>query len=199
MVGKRLLASVGAALQFANPNTAEVFGNVDMLFFGDFYQLPCVGDSPVYTKLTDDDLKHFQYNGDRSMIGQWDQLTHSVQLTEVMRQNEDQDIFKLTLNAVRIGDVGQEQYELLESRVVGTPDVPNLDDFADAIFIVLEHKMRRMLNEKLAIKRAKAIGKDLFRFQCRYTRTSSARSSPPPNDQQKKEIEQILAKFTRKC
>jgi ATP-dependent DNA helicase PIF1 len=73
------------------------FGGMQMVFVGDFYQLPPVGaggfafDSPLWSVV---------------------QETHT--LTEIVRQKDP--IFQRILNEARTGDLSPESYEILESR-----------------------------------------------------------------------------------
>ena len=74
------------------------FGGIQMVFVGDFYQLPPVGsggfafDSPLWSRVVKD----------------------TFFLTEIVRQKDP--IFQQILNEARIGELSAESYEILESR-----------------------------------------------------------------------------------
>jgi len=50
MVGRSQVGQIDCHLHQAHPqNTDEIFGGIPTIFFGDFGQLPPVGDSPMYS------------------------------------------------------------------------------------------------------------------------------------------------------
>ena len=74
------------------------FGNIQLILSGDFLQLPCVG--------TDT----FCFEAES-----WSKcVTNTIYLTDIIRQ--DDKIFQICLNNVRISNINQEVRELLDSR-----------------------------------------------------------------------------------
>jgi ATP-dependent DNA helicase PIF1 len=83
------------------------FGGIQMIFTGDFFQLPPVGDEK------DEDTNKFSFES-----GKWFQvfpLINNIQLTHIFRQT-DQDYIKILLE-IRKGDISEEGKELLQKYV----------------------------------------------------------------------------------
>lgn len=86
-------------------NALYPFGNIQLLLFGDFYQLPPVGDSED----PDSMMWAFEYK-------RWNELISQViELKTVFRQTDA--AFVKTLHQVRVGRLTKSGYEMLNSRV----------------------------------------------------------------------------------
>ena len=84
------------------------FGGLQVLFVGDFYQIP-----PVYTQADKQSNPSLQTFAFESPI--WPQIIQeTVQLTQIKRQ--DDPVFQQILNEARIGQLSNESYEILKSR-----------------------------------------------------------------------------------
>ena len=73
----------------------------------------------------------------------WKSITHSVVLTEQMRQKDD-IVFVNILSSLRDGKVSQSQYELLTSRILCENSYTQ--EFKDATFIISRNSLREQIN-----------------------------------------------------
>ena len=116
MVGVSLLYQIDLILQNVRRN-ALPFGGVQMIFFGDLFQLP-----PVYNDEQNDYLRD-RFGGiyfffcDAYKNGNF----HFRELKEVFRQKDSE--FVDLLNNVRVGKITSKQIDMLNSRYV--EDIPN--------------------------------------------------------------------------
>ena len=116
MVGVSLLYQIDLVLQNVRRN-ALPFGGVQMIFFGDLFQLP-----PVYNDEQNDYLRD-RFGGvyfffcDAYKNGNF----HFRELNEVFRQKDSE--FVDLLNNVRVGKITSKQIDMLNSRYV--EDIPN--------------------------------------------------------------------------
>ncbi len=86
-------------------SSGRPFGGLQVVFMGDFYQLP-----PVVRGTGEDVGAHFAFASPR-----WNTIVErTVQLTEIVRQTDP--VFQELLNAVRKGQLGSEHLEILEAR-----------------------------------------------------------------------------------
>jgi hypothetical protein len=171
MISQKMLSDINMTLTSVNAadhGTGKPFGNVDMAFFGDFYQLPCVGGKALYSTMNRENQPMFIHSGLVASCALWDQRTDVFVLDEVMRQ--DDPAFVDLLRKVREHKVDDAAYAMLESRLVGSVDVPDLGGrFANAPMLTRRHDFRRVINEKKARVGAGVHGETLFRWACSYT------------------------------
>ncbi|XP_075170221.1 uncharacterized protein LOC142242518 [Haematobia irritans] len=116
MVGARMLGFLDSRLKqiFKNNNP---FGGISILAFGDFKQLPPVGDRWIFYSNS--------ANPYGAIVGGelWDRFTF-YELTEIMRQREDL-AFALALNRMSTGEMTDEDISIFKSRIVNsTTDIP---------------------------------------------------------------------------
>ena len=100
-------------------NPAYAFGNVDMIFFGDFYQFSPVRDTALY-KAWKKGRKVSNKKGEaqkEAILNVWKNLSHVVFLDEQMRV-QDRAYLEL-LNRLREGKCTQSDIEMLNKRVIG--------------------------------------------------------------------------------
>ena len=120
MLGANQLAKISNMLtQATGANPAYPFGNVDMIFFGDFYQFPPIRDFALY-----DAWKEGREVSNKKGVAQreaifniWKNLSHVVLLDEQMRV-QDRRYLEL-LNRLREGECTQSDVEMLYKRVIG--------------------------------------------------------------------------------
>ena len=115
MVGHKLLCYIHGRLQQIKQSKGQsLFGNVNILAVGDFYQLPPVKAKSLYQPNVSTDL--------------WNDKFVKVELTEIIRQKEDKN-FAEVLNRLRVRkkreSLQPEDKRLLESRETG-------EDWTDA-------------------------------------------------------------------
>src|SRR5579859_2897251 len=121
MVGRRMFSKVDSRFRDGFPDRRnDFFGGCSMLMFGDFGQLPPVGDTPLF------DLRQRDGNSDdvlESNNGRdvYLSLTENITLNRMMRQRgDDIDTQRLreVLQHMRDENVGDEDVALLNSRVL---------------------------------------------------------------------------------
>ena len=138
MMGRKLLFKIDSRLRDGFPTTRnEYFGGCSMLMFGDFSQLPPVGDTPLFDldlrRGTSDNVLESN-NGLNAYIS----LTENITLNRIMRQRgEDEPArrFRELLEHMRMDEVSDEDIELLNTRVLDKlpPDQRIL--FDDALYL----------------------------------------------------------------
>jgi hypothetical protein len=109
------------------------FGGVNVIFMGDFLQLPSVSHLDVYVD------KPSQYDRGHLL---WRSLNAVVILTEQMRQSEDPD-FAAALRRIRLHEPTLEDIEMLNSRVGAHLECP-----ASIPMVVRRHNLRDALNKE---------------------------------------------------
>ena len=118
MVGANMLLEIhGRLQQIKGASDDAVFGNVSILAVGDLYQLPPVGQAPLFSTVSD---CYAQLCGSGSL---W--IDHFImhELTQVMRQRGDQPFSEL-LCRVRTNTCTTDDVKVLKSREIAT-DSPN--------------------------------------------------------------------------
>mgnify|MGYP006268758827 CR=1 FL=1 len=122
MVRADMMDLVDAALRRFGPKPSKPFGGVQIVMFGDLFQLP-----PI---VTGEEREFFQENYDSEFFFDaqcWDKSTfHVIELTKVYRQ-KDQEFVEI-LNGIRLNDVSKEQIAKLNESVDADFE-PNQDDF----------------------------------------------------------------------
>ena len=120
MIGCNQLARISNKLTMATgANAAHPFGNLDMIFFGDFYQFPPIQDTPLYNAWKQE-IKVYMRKGEaqkQAIMNVWKNLSHVVLLDEQMRV-QDRAYLEL-LNRLREGKCTQTDVEMLNKRVIG--------------------------------------------------------------------------------
>ena len=110
MVRADLMDCIEVALRRFGPDPGRPFGGVQLVMFGDLYQLPPVSEHGEVAYLRDN-YKSDKFFGARC-------FEHAdfvvVELTEVFRQRDDD--FIAILNAIRDGSVSQEHLDVLNAR-----------------------------------------------------------------------------------
>lgn len=180
MIGCRLLGRSSGKVQEARGNTSEPFGGVNLLFFGDFNQLQCVEDSPLYAR------KDFGTSEQGVLaakgLGVWHALTHVVFL---VRQHRIQDaVYQAVLERVCEGEGTDADFDLLCTRLLSNPGVMEEyrdDKFRNAMFLSSRCLVRSALVRAAAMREAHEKGVCLVVAQAEDTfpaERDGARISP---------------------
>ena len=110
MVGSNMLLEIHKRLQqIKGASDDAVFGGVSILAVGDLYQLPPVGQAPVFSIASD---SYAQLYGSGSL---WVDKFQMIELTEVMRQRGDSAFLEL-LCRVRTNSCTDDDIKTLKSR-----------------------------------------------------------------------------------
>ena len=121
--------------------SSEPFGGMQIVLTGDFLQLPCIGTS----------LLCFDAES-------WDRVVpKTVYLTEIMRQSDS--VFQRCLSKVRVGDMDDETYNILESRVGAELDnedgvIPTrLMSLRDEVNFINDGELEKLAEDELEFRR----------------------------------------------
>ncbi|XP_078670863.1 uncharacterized protein LOC144910993 [Branchiostoma floridae x Branchiostoma belcheri] len=115
MVGADLLYHIHRRLQdiCGSPDPDSRFGGVSILAVGDLFQLQPVGQNHVFGLPSD---SYAKLHGSL-----WEENFHMMELTESMRQKEDQNFANLLMR-VRTASCTEDDIHLLKSRVISRTD-----------------------------------------------------------------------------
>ncbi len=118
MVGSNMLLEVHKRLQQIKAVLPDItFGDVSVLAVGDLYQLPPVGQAPVFSTISDSYAKLCRSGS------LWVDEFHMIELIEIMRQRGD-SAFCERLCRIRTADCTESDLAILKSREL-SPNVPN--------------------------------------------------------------------------
>ena len=108
-------------------SSSELFGGISVVFFGDFLQLPPVKGNQPFIPVTFLEAK--QRFGAIASLDVWSEFEYE-ELTINMRQNSDRDYADLLSN-LRIGQLTDQQYGLLQERLIKTGERATITDICD--------------------------------------------------------------------
>ena len=151
MIGCKLLHQISEALIQAKGNNSP-FGGINVIFAGDFAQLPPVGETRLSAN-----IKTFQFSTQSNesqhnaiFYGKalWQLVDHVIILTESMRQTGPENIpFVDLLSRLREGRCTQNDYSMLSSRILQNNQV-NWDTWSETPIIVADNAQKDALNER---------------------------------------------------
>jgi len=169
-IGQWVLNRVHQSLMIAK-NSNSNFGGINILFCGDFCQLPPVNEEALYklTKMesqksgfvcnvcksckTNYSNKHKTNPSQYSIEKEngrllWLQLTHVIILTKQMRQIEDPE-FAALLKRLRVGECTDADFKLLNTRLISKNDLG--DEWSEVPILVSRNILKMEIN-KIKIK-----------------------------------------------
>jgi PIF1-like helicase len=189
MVGCALLNDISHALSVAKGNDLA-FGGINVVFAGDFAQLPLVGQVRLYSHIDQKAIsKAATTSGQKVVFGKllWLSVNTVVMLTENMRQaGEYNRPFKELLERLREGRCTDADYVLLNSRVARNLEIDwDSDGWSTAPVIVAENKMKDALNVRMAHEFAARTGQPLHWY---YSVDTHAKSTPIENEDVKAKL-----------
>lgn len=173
MIDPRALYEISARMAQARKRDDEPFGGINVIFAGDFAQLPPVGGSTLYGAKVTSTLHHTSaVNVQKALIGKaiWHQITTVVILRQNMRQNtasENDSKLRTALEHLRYRDCTKEDINMLFSRVVGRGNgAPSLADprFRHVSIITSHNVVRDRINELSSQRFAKDNNRTLHTF-----------------------------------
>ncbi|MCB1547667.1 MAG: AAA family ATPase [Hyphomicrobiaceae bacterium] len=138
MVRADLMQAIDRMLRLNRGRQKEPFGGVQMLLFGDLHQLPpVVAGAEAASRLHEDYGGPFFFNIEALRDGNCQLL----ELSEVFRQRDE--TFLRVLNAVREGEAGREELELLDGCV---GPLQRLRDAGDHIILTTTNEAANRIN-----------------------------------------------------
>ena len=184
MVGRTQMGRVDRRLQQTYPaNVTEIFGGMPALIFGDFAQLPPVGDTPLYSDKSSS--AHTTLSQEGRMV--FEHFTQSVTLDTVYRQagsDHDQVAFRDALMRLRTYSTTQADYDLLETRFWDVLTPAERHKFEDVIHLlptreaVLEFNCRHLANT----------GQPVICCKAKHNQTEAKKASDDEADGLMKEV-----------
>ena len=109
LIGAQLLAQIDHALRYAKENENEMFGGINIIFAGNFYQYPPVGSTPLYMPIQS---KAPQSGSDiEKRLGRlaWKSINTVISLNEQQRMKGDPEfaaaVGRLQIRECNLGDV----------------------------------------------------------------------------------------------
>jgi hypothetical protein len=139
MVGRSQLGRVDRRLCQAYPRNAdEILGGIPAIFFGDFAQLPPVGDSPIYSDKPSVYCTALNAEGRRV----FESFSQSVTLQTVFRQtgqDEEQVKFREALLRLRTYSTTYEDYTLLSTQFWNNLTPTLRAEFDDVLHLLPTH------------------------------------------------------------
>jgi len=149
MIGCNLMLQIHEALCEAKENTLP-FGGINIIFAGDFAQLPPVGDTRLYSHINTNTVGVGK--GQRNVFGKllWLSIDTVVMLHQLVRQNSNSDKgFTDLLARLRHGNCNDDDFELLNSKILSCADTDwNNPIWAKAPIIVSNNDTKDALNER---------------------------------------------------
>jgi hypothetical protein len=150
MVGCNLLLQISEALNEAKGNTL-LFGGINVIFAGDFCQLPPVGQTRLYSRLNTSCYGSASKRGQNDILGKllWLSVKTVVVLNDVMRQSgHENENFVGLLSRLRQGKCTNKDFETLESRIIS--NLPQIDwtTWRDIPIIVSDNATKDSINTK---------------------------------------------------
>lgn len=117
MLGSTLFHQINERLQQILFRNSEIFGGKSVILFGDFNQLPPVGDRWIFSQ----NIR----NNYAEIVGNyiWEKFSH-FELTQIMRQREDL-VFATALNNLATGNLSEFEIKIFKSRECELNQVPN--------------------------------------------------------------------------
>jgi ATP-dependent exoDNAse (exonuclease V) alpha subunit len=131
MIGCNLLLEIHEALCEAKEN-ADLFGGLNIIFVGDFAQLPPVGDTKLYSHIKTE--RTGTTRGQKNVFGKllWLSVDKVIILKELMRQNTQEDTqFTELLARLRVGSCTHADYDFLNAKLLRNTKT----DFSDPIWM----------------------------------------------------------------
>ncbi|KAJ7199863.1 hypothetical protein GGX14DRAFT_341777, partial [Mycena pura] len=164
MVGCGLLHDVNQALCDAKENK-QLFGGVNVIFAGDFAQLPPVLETKLYSRVGGKAFSKATKQTEKNMFGKllWLSVQTVVVLSEIRRQSGSvNNGFVALLDRLRRGRCTVQDFATLQERVITTCS-PDWSDNAirTAPILVSQNSTKDKLNEKGAEAFAAHTGQEL--------------------------------------
>lgn len=184
MVGRAQMGRCDRRLRQAFPqNLEEILGGLPAILFGDFAQLPPIGDTPLYSTKESHKRSSLHEEGRRV----FESFNQSVTLDTIYRQaggSADQVAFRSALMRLRTYSTTQEDYDLLSTR---TWD--NLTPIERAEFDKVLHLLpTRAAVHEINCRHLVALGKPVLCCKAKHNHSDAKKASDDDADGLEKEI-----------
>jgi hypothetical protein len=184
MVGRAQMGRCDRRLRQAYPeNAEEILGGLPALFFGDFAQLPPIGDTPLYSTKNSGRRLALTQEGRRV----FDSFEKSITLSRIFRQegeDPDQVRFRDALLRLRIYSTTQEDYEFFSTRFWDNITVDERTQFANVLHLL---PTRAAVLECNTFRLAQ-LGKPVIRCKAKHNCSAAAKASEEDADGLEAEI-----------
>jgi len=159
MLGCAKLASISKMLE-KNKSNSLAFGGVHILFSGDFFQLPAIGDICLYR------IKSIRRkDSDAVVLGMylWSQVIKTTVLLVEHYRAPNPEVYEV-MERLRRGTLTYADIEKIKARVFGHPDGPDPSDpkWQDAPLITPRNTIRQAWNNQAAVRYGIRTGKQIF-------------------------------------
>ena len=164
MIGCEFLHNISRALTEAKGGTTA-FGGVNVIFAGDFAQLPPIGDVRLYKSIDTSNISSATTNrAQAKVLGKllWLSVETVVILHETMRQvGSGNERFVDLLQRLRCGVCTNADYTLLKSKLLRDTAPARSDEWQKAPIIVANNATRDAINVRAIEAFAERTGRDL--------------------------------------
>ena len=147
MIGIKFLGLLDQRLREIFPaRQNEMYAGINIFVCGDFHQLPPIGAMVMYSDLPNARNADF-------LTGQqaYRALDATVRLTQLMRQDGDDEEtlqFRRALEELRVYQVSQQSWQLLNSRVQNQLTLDEVESFDDALRLYFRREEVRIYNHR---------------------------------------------------
>ncbi len=166
MIGQRMLPKVDSRLRQLKA-TDSPFGNCHVALFGDFAQLPPVGDRPLYAPPCPPDQTSEAAQASRDGSTLYSSFFESFRLQVVHRQQGEstqQQCFRTMLEHARNGGLTTEDWKLLLTRFEGKLSPAERASFDDAMCLFTKSEAVEAAN----LKQLEALGRPCARIKAKH-------------------------------
>lgn len=175
MISCNFLTTISESLCEAKGRTSA-FGGVNVIFAGDFAQLPPVGEARLYSRLKTSGAGRIA--GQKAVFGKllWLSVRTVVILTQIMRQSGDGSApFVELLGRLREGKCTQGDFEMLNTRLIenAKPDWSD-PNWRDVPLIVRNNAEKDAVNTRSAEAYAHQTGKEIHWYYAVDSRKGKA-------------------------
>lgn len=179
MVRADMLDNIDQALRRYGPNPRKPFGGVQLVMFGDLYQLPPIVDDREREFFEDNYGSEFFFDSHTIKKASYEM----VELTKVYRQ-KDQHLIEV-LDRIRVNEITEEELELLNSNVD-----PSFSPADDEFYITLTST--KALSAKINAEKLEGLKGELYESEASITGYFNEKNFPTEKNLEFKIGSQIM-------